>query len=431
MNDVFTVAYQPFGTSVVKKIQINALTKKERAARFTKPIDTKKWSLRQEENIYVMKLGTFATWKWKNFDYKEWFAAAFQKINSSTADVLVIDIRGNEGGLGAIREELLSYLISEPLLCNPEEKVLARTVKVDPALQPYSETWVKDLFTGLPTDSYKKYDDTFYELSESLDCKTIQPKENRFKKQVYILGGTSNVSATFQLLQKGKDLENVHFVGTETGGNKQGINGGAYIFFYLPYSKMEVDIPLKFFSGGPNQPYEGIQPDYFVRYTQKDIHQNKDPHIDFVKELTQNNHQLTAQYITRLLESEHWKGSLTYLDYSSQQKVSIPAALTTTMTDANTTQITYLYPDEPHKNSTQTLQIDLAANTIEDREITSITHTDGIVTIVATKDGKDADQPVHFKYTYHVSQHTFSIFKESKPIKSNVYTFKNFYEFHR
>ena len=282
VDDTFEVVCE--GVNKTTKYELKALTKKERSDRF-KGNAINRWDLSFEKKKAIMTLGTFATWNWKGFDYKEWFEESFRKIDSAGSAYLVIDLRGNSGGLGEIREELLSYLTAMEIPCRGNQKVLVRTLQADSKFKPYADTWTNWIFEGLTADKYEHYNEDFYELDESSNCKSIQPKPKPFLGSVYLLGGPSNVSATFQLMQTSKLLDNVHFVGSETGGNQQGINGGEYIFFYLPYSGMEVDIPLKFFFGGDDRPDQGILPDYPVQYKLSDIRLGIDPHMKVVEGL--------------------------------------------------------------------------------------------------------------------------------------------------
>ncbi|MEN0046938.1 MAG: S41 family peptidase [Bacteroidota bacterium] len=283
VNRNFMLEIKSYKEDSIKKYVIPALSKQERMDRY-KGLSVDRWDFEIREDKAIMKLGDFAIWNWKDFDYKIWFQDAFQKLGAAQINNLIIDIRGNTGGLGEVRDELLSYLITAPVEAH-QQKILVRTTKVDEKYKPYSDTWVKWIFEGLSTLEYRRFNEEFYELSESFDSEIIHPKKTAFKGNVYMLGDASNVSATFTLLENTKQLETVYFVGNETGGNKQGINGGEYIFFYLPYSGMEVDVPLKFFYGGANRKDEGVQPDYEVSYNKEDIATNFDPYLSLVEKL--------------------------------------------------------------------------------------------------------------------------------------------------
>ena len=164
-------------------------------------------------------------------------------------------------------------------------KVLIKTTKLDKSLLPYIETWAKPLIAGLPEEMYRKIDEEHYQLLEPSNCVDILPKATPYKGKVFILGDASNVSATFTLLDQAKTHHFATFVGQPSGGNKQGINGGEYAFFQMPYSKMEVDIPLKFFAPNQARKDEGISPKYLINVTQEDIATNRDPYLAFIKEM--------------------------------------------------------------------------------------------------------------------------------------------------
>ncbi|KGE88327.1 MAG: S41 family peptidase [Phaeodactylibacter xiamenensis] len=287
----FTIDYQNYGAEPMQTVTLKALKKEEREAvmkqRFSNSVsDNNRWSLDlSNPDLAVMRLNTFAIWKWKDFDQAKWFKQSFRTIRQLGISNLAIDIRGNGGGLSEPRNELISYLIQKELGCSDGGKVLIRTTKVNPVFRPYSRTWNEIIFEGLPPQFYTRYDDTFFELKEEAGCRNISPKKNRFKGQAFILGGPGNVSATFTLLQKARHYGFATFVGQESGGNQQGINGGEYLFFYLPHSQMEVDIPLKYLAPPGERPDEGVAPEVEVTLTQEDIAQGQDPCIDYILEV--------------------------------------------------------------------------------------------------------------------------------------------------
>jgi hypothetical protein len=284
----FTIAYQNYGAEPTQTVTLKALKKEEREAIMTKSYgdsmpESSNWTLDlSKPNLAVMRLGTFAIWKWEDFNHKEWFQEAFDTIRQLGIPNLAIDIRGNGGGLSEPRDELISYLIEDTLDCSSASKSLIRTTKVDAAFMPHAKTWNDIIFEGLPPQFYTRYDDTFFELKEEAGCQEIIPKGNRFGGRAFIFGGPGNVSATFTLLQKARRLGFATFAGQESGGNQQGINGGEYLFFYLPHSQMEVDIPLKYFAPPGQQPDAGVAPEVEISFTREAIAQGRDPYMEYV-----------------------------------------------------------------------------------------------------------------------------------------------------
>lgn len=287
-EEVYTIDYQNLGESRIRSVVLPAMHKKERAQKMSaiygeEILQQKQWRLEfPSENLAVMKLGTFAIWNWKGFDHKSWLGQAFKQLDSMKIQRLAIDIRGNGGGLSEPADELMSYLIDTPLNCDDMGKVLIRCTKFPGDLLPHIDTWVDALKTGLPEEIYSPALDGLYELKLPSDCEDLKPQTPHYKGQVFILGDASNVSATFTLLKKAKQFGFARYIGETSGGNLQGINGGEYAFFTMPYCKMEVDIPLKFFAPKEPQPDAGLQPQIVINTTQKDIAQNRDPYLEYL-----------------------------------------------------------------------------------------------------------------------------------------------------
>jgi hypothetical protein len=84
-------------------------------------------------------------------------------------------------------------------------------------------------------------------------------------------------SATFQFAQVIRDTGIATLAGTATGGNRRGINGGAFFFLRLPACGLEVDLPLIGRFPATPQPDAGIEPDVTVPMTAADIAAGRDP----------------------------------------------------------------------------------------------------------------------------------------------------------
>lgn len=289
-NDTFQIEFQNHKSTKINQIELPALSKETRAEKMSvrygaEILEKNDWSMQIiSKDLAVMSLGTFAIWNFKNFDHKIWFANAFKKLDSLKINRLAIDIRGNGGGLAAPANELISYLITTPLPCNDLGKVYIKTTQFPKELLPHIKSGVEILKIGLPTEIYREASDGLYELMLPSDCEDIYPKSNRFKGDVFLFGGPSNVSATYTLLDKANRFGFATFIGDESGGNLKGINGGEYAFFTLPYSRMEIDIPLKYFAPNTSRPDSGALPKVLVKYTQKDIAENVDPFFEFLNQ---------------------------------------------------------------------------------------------------------------------------------------------------
>ena len=291
-DEIFEVNVVNFGSDKIITHKQPALSRAERkeiiTARYGEvPSGKETWSVDMQGEMAVLKLGTFATWNFDNFDASQFYDSVFTMIRKREIENLVIDIRGNGGGLSENRERLLSFLSEDPIPCDESAKELIVTTQADSSYRAYVETREEIIFQGLPESFTRPYNDRYVELLVG-GCEPIQPSENVFSGDVFVLGNQSNVSSTFSLLNIIRNEGLGTYVGEPSGGNTQGINGGSYLFLYLPNSQFEIDIPLKFTSYGENEKDGYLAPDIHVEITQKDIALQNDPYLDKVRALINN-----------------------------------------------------------------------------------------------------------------------------------------------
>ena len=92
-----------------------------------------------------------------------------------------------------------------------------------------------------------------------------------------VLVDGSNSSATFGFAQRVQQDRLGTLVGEPTGGNRRGINGGAFFFVRLPHSGLEFDLPLMGYFPPTPQPDAGLLPDVLRLPTVADVAQGRDP----------------------------------------------------------------------------------------------------------------------------------------------------------
>ncbi|GAC1535621.1 MAG: S41 family peptidase [Myxococcales bacterium] len=212
-----------------------------------------------------------AKWDWKAF-----LAEAFASLQAKGTRDLIVDLRQNEGGLG-VGDVLLSHLVTRDLRLEPVERRV-RYRKVPATLSPILDTW---------DPSFKDWGDSavgpeggFYRLSVPDDDgrgKVIRPTAPRFGGRVFVVVDASNSSATFDFARTVLVQGLGTLVGTPTGGNQRGINGGAFFFVRLPRTGLEVDLPLTGQFPQGEQPDKGLEPEVLVEATAADIAAGRDP----------------------------------------------------------------------------------------------------------------------------------------------------------
>ena len=271
-----------------QNVNVAAVTKKQRLfiynARFGMlPIHEKNWSLIFSKQTAIFKIGDFETWEWKA-DYHHFLDSVFKLIKDKNINRLIVDIRGNGGGDDAARDEVFSYITSKPFGCEDPMHLKFKFLSIPNNLLPYLQTWEQTFKQPKNGNEYVRSPDGLYERKKELSapCKPIQPKANHFTGQVWLLTDSRNESTTFTLAKLFKTEKVGLIVGEQTSGNQQGINGGQFFFMTLPYSHVEVDIPLVWGAYNGKNPDTGIKPDISIPVTRASIAAQKDLAIDYL-----------------------------------------------------------------------------------------------------------------------------------------------------
>jgi hypothetical protein len=244
-----------------------------RKGRAVASADAPIWSIAHDGRSSILTMDGWAVYN-SRWDWRAWLDAVFEDLARRKTNHLIIDIRRNEGGLDC-GAEIIAHLIDAPFPVDTYARRV-RYTRIPDDLAPYCDTWDPS-FKDWGADA-TPYDARYYTLKGDSDGPAIiQPKGPRFQGRVVVLTSATNSSATFQFAQQIKQARLGTLVGSQTGGNQRGINGGAFFFLRLPESGLEADLPLiGYFPDGP-RPDLGILPDIPVVASAKDIGLGRDP----------------------------------------------------------------------------------------------------------------------------------------------------------
>lgn len=294
-DEIYTIEAVDFKNKKETKFQILAMTKTERTAEMAKrygatPTYDDGWKFEILDNsLGYLKIDNSITWRLKTIKFKEFLANAFAELRAKNVKNLIIDLRGNGGGSMDIGFELSRYLTQKKLAPYAAGRRLVRNIAPQPELlkniSTYSDELAESLKSGVPAASYRKFNDRYFEIVGRENYPAVTPYANNFKGKAFIIADASNASATFQFLDYARENKLAKIVGQNTGGNKQGINGGNYFFLSLPNSKIEIDVPVYFQAPLKAQKDAGMIPDLIVMKDFSDIGNNFDRELETIKNL--------------------------------------------------------------------------------------------------------------------------------------------------
>jgi hypothetical protein len=225
-------------------------------------------------------------WAWK-----PWLNQHLDAMVARQATALIIDLRGNEGGED-VGDEILKRLADrDETLVGMKRLVRYRTVPQE--LAPYLDTWdpgfkdwgnlATELENPWPTAPAAHYLALADEDSSSDVRAVSDPRWSHFAGRVFVLVDAANSSATFQFAQVVQRRHLGTLIGEPTGGNRRGINGGAFFFLRLPHSGIELDLPLIGTFPSTPEPDAGLIPDIVVPTRAADIAVGRDAVLEAVE----------------------------------------------------------------------------------------------------------------------------------------------------
>ncbi len=241
------------------------------------------WQYSESDKLGVMRMPTWALFNVK-WNATRWADSVIDGAIARGVTDLVLDLRGNEGGLDA-GNPILERLIAQPLAL-PVYRRFVRARRVPDHLRPVLDTWDRSFFDwgaqAKPGNDPRLLRLTRWDSADS-GAVLLRPRGRRFPGRVWVIVGAANSSATFQFALAVKQAGIATLVGQPTGGNRRGINGGAFFFVRLPRTGLEVDLPLVAGFPATSEPDAGVEPDIRVEPTIDDIVTGRDAEMEAIR----------------------------------------------------------------------------------------------------------------------------------------------------
>jgi hypothetical protein len=248
-------------------VDLPALTLAERLS-FQRKVDYRgadpvwDWLMRGD-GVAVLTMDGWGLYNSK-WDWRSWLDDRLDSLRGAKG--LIVDIRENEGG-NDCGDAILQRFAGRDIPL-PAANRLVRYRKVPEPLNAYLDTW-DDSFRDWG-DKVVPFDDRFFRQLTTEDS-ILSARKPQITVPLVVLTSPQNSSATFQFANLCRQTGIGTLVGETTGGNRRGINGGAFFFARLPESGIEFDLPLIGYYPEARMPDAGVEPDVRVAPTAKDI----------------------------------------------------------------------------------------------------------------------------------------------------------------
>lgn len=301
----YLIQYQWNG--VVKEVSLPGIPlenfKKLQESRYSLTFDKKlfseKYSFSKEgEGIYRLSLRgfDFATGK-EDPAYKKFSVFLDQMMDTLEQEKiqdLIIDLRGNTGGTGALYEKVFSYLTQRPFRDSHyaytqfnevplEEKLVITPLFLSNGVQDKHglNAYLKQLYPKNVQGKYYWADDK---------NPSIMPNERTFKGQIYLFVDQRVASAASHLASLIKSYTNAVVIGKETVGGYYEHNGHLPLVYELPNTGIQTGFSIvHVIQDAQNLPDQkkgqGIIPHIAIQETDQDFLDQTDVYLKKVSEL--------------------------------------------------------------------------------------------------------------------------------------------------
>jgi hypothetical protein len=266
-NDIFQIEYV-FKDQIFNK-QLKAATKQAMPQQQYQDYEYKKIN----NKTYYLDINSFFFGE-NQHDFEVFLDDFFSAMKKEKTENLIIDIRGNQGGLRENTVLLYSYLTNQKFTQRLSAHIKSK--KIDPT---YIVNMERDEIEGIE-EYLQEHFAKNKNISDNLQALMI-PQKEFFDKNVFVLidGNTFSAGAEFALLAKND--KRIKLIGKEeSGGNYYQHVGDISFVYILPntesFFKMSL-VGIKQFAKDKNSNKNaGIMPDVLVRETYQDFITNND-----------------------------------------------------------------------------------------------------------------------------------------------------------
>ena len=205
-------------------------------------------SVDPESSVAVMRIRNFIDPETDSF-----FRNAFHELATSRVKNLIIDLRGNHGGIDWYNSDLISYLTGRPFRFYRDRSLTAKsyndvrylTYDLDDFLFPKQIAALPAAVREHPFEHWTLRQLVDLSLATDRAGGVQRPKsENHFSGETYVLIDHMSASSSAEIPAMLQHLGIATVIGEEPDGSYQGETAGIIPTLTLPNSKLVVHVPL-------------------------------------------------------------------------------------------------------------------------------------------------------------------------------------------
>lgn len=213
-------------------------------------------------------------------NFEKFLATSFKSIDDGHIKNLLLDLRGNGGGTDEYGKILFSYFISQPF----DYYTSLRMNKESFDFFKYTSSPDRKAPKGM----LKANSEGSFENIKHPNVGQQNPTLPTFTGNIFVLINGSCFSTTSEFLSILHYHTKAVFIGEESGGGYYGNCSGPAPEFFLPITKVSVEIPLMNYTmavKGYPYPDRGLIPDHEIVPSIKNKMEHKDVELEFAKSL--------------------------------------------------------------------------------------------------------------------------------------------------